>query len=187
MVDKIKPLKIETTTDGSQSDPFPTEVNPTQDYLSAKGIAFNNSDNTTITESSGEVFHKDVFRTTPKTLRELVNFDSYSYAPAISSNNNSYTIVGRIHFLGTTYYKSPVKIQAIMQTSVGVIGNIRLYDVTNAKVIVEKTGIPANTSPTIFDLGVISNLPVSEAIFEIQMQRTSGLTSIYCHSIVLKW
>lgn len=43
-VDKVKPLKMETTGGGSQTDPFPKETNPLEDYLSAKGIAFENLD-----------------------------------------------------------------------------------------------------------------------------------------------
>lgn len=44
MVDKVKALKIETPTDGTQSNPFPTETDPTEDYLATKGLAFENSD-----------------------------------------------------------------------------------------------------------------------------------------------
>lgn len=44
MIDKIKPLKIETAIDGTQTDPFPTEANPAQDYVAAKGVSFENSD-----------------------------------------------------------------------------------------------------------------------------------------------
>jgi hypothetical protein len=45
MVDKVKPLKIENpATGGTNTDPFPTETSPTQDYIAAKGFAFENSD-----------------------------------------------------------------------------------------------------------------------------------------------
>jgi hypothetical protein len=44
MVDKIKPLKIESAVSGTQTDPFPTETNPAGDYGAFKGIAFENSD-----------------------------------------------------------------------------------------------------------------------------------------------
>lgn len=44
MVDKVRPIKIENTTDGSQDDAGEyTELNPAEDYLAAKGIAFENS------------------------------------------------------------------------------------------------------------------------------------------------
>jgi len=44
-MDKIRPLKIENTTDGSQDDGgYQTEANPNEDYVSCKGISFENSD-----------------------------------------------------------------------------------------------------------------------------------------------
>lgn len=45
MVDKVKPLKIENAgTGGAETDVYPTEADPTEDYLSAKGISFGGSD-----------------------------------------------------------------------------------------------------------------------------------------------
>ena len=44
MVDKVKPLKIETSSGGTQIDVYPTETNVTQDYISAKGMSFEFSD-----------------------------------------------------------------------------------------------------------------------------------------------
>ena len=44
-IDKVRPLKIENTVDGSQDDDgYPTELNPVEDYVSAKGVSFENSD-----------------------------------------------------------------------------------------------------------------------------------------------
>lgn len=42
MVDKVKPLGLEDSTSGTQLLPTPTEMNPLQDYVAAKGIAFEN-------------------------------------------------------------------------------------------------------------------------------------------------
>lgn len=45
MVDKVKPLKIENSTlGGTENDPFPTEVDPSEDYIAAKGISFEGLD-----------------------------------------------------------------------------------------------------------------------------------------------
>lgn len=45
MVDKIKPLKMEDVNDGGDEiDLGPTEVDPSEDYLATKGLAFENSD-----------------------------------------------------------------------------------------------------------------------------------------------
>ncbi len=44
MVDKVKPLKIEDATSGTQVNPFPVETDPTEDHLATKGVAFENKD-----------------------------------------------------------------------------------------------------------------------------------------------
>lgn len=43
-VDKVKPLKFEDASSGSEMDFLPTETDPTEDYISAKGLAFENTD-----------------------------------------------------------------------------------------------------------------------------------------------
>lgn len=48
MVDKVKPLKLETSIDGTEVDPFPREADPIEDFLAAKGLAFENSDINTV-------------------------------------------------------------------------------------------------------------------------------------------
>jgi hypothetical protein len=49
MVDRVRPLKLESTaTGGSQDDLLPTAVNPTQDYIVSKGLALEDDDNTRI-------------------------------------------------------------------------------------------------------------------------------------------
>jgi len=43
-VDKVKPLKFETPTDGTELDVTPTGADPAEDYLACKGMAFENLD-----------------------------------------------------------------------------------------------------------------------------------------------
>lgn len=73
MADKIKPLKIENSAlGGTQNDPFPTEANPSQDYVAAKGVAFENSDTRLIDlNGAGNIQFTDASETTPKTVRQL--------------------------------------------------------------------------------------------------------------------
>lgn len=73
-VDKIKPLKIENAaTGGTQNDPFPVEADPAQDYVAAKGIAFENSDTRLFDLSAGgEIEWKDAGQATYKTLNSIV-------------------------------------------------------------------------------------------------------------------
>lgn len=89
MVDKVKPLKIEDTTSGTEFDMVPTETNPSEDYLAAKGIAFENSDNTTIEGDSGVMKFKDTDVTTQVSLQELVSSASPGFLFAFPGNNPS--------------------------------------------------------------------------------------------------
>lgn len=45
MADKVKPLGFENSAlGGTESLPTPTEIDPSEDFLAAKGMAFENSD-----------------------------------------------------------------------------------------------------------------------------------------------
>lgn len=55
-IDRVRPLKIESsTTGGTQLNLRPTDLDPTQDFVDCKGIAFNNTENTRIAENSGAI------------------------------------------------------------------------------------------------------------------------------------
>lgn len=73
MADKVKPLKLESSsTGGTENDFFQTEVNPTEDYVAAKGIALENNDNRLVDlDGSGNIQFKDAVETTPITVRKL--------------------------------------------------------------------------------------------------------------------
>ena len=89
MVDKVKPLKIEDSTSGTEFDMVPTETDPTEDYIASKGIAFENSDNTTIQGDSGVMKFKDTDITTEVSLQELVSSASPGFIFAFPGNNSS--------------------------------------------------------------------------------------------------
>ena len=60
MVDKIKPLKIEnSSTGGTEIDPFPREANPTQDYISTKGLAIEGLDDIRIDLENNQAGYSD--------------------------------------------------------------------------------------------------------------------------------
>ena len=58
-IDKVKALKFENAIDGTESDTRPTQTDPTEDYMSAKGVAFENSDDTFVRGESGVMEFKD--------------------------------------------------------------------------------------------------------------------------------
>ncbi len=65
MADKVKPLGFESTASGGGDNfPFPTELDPNEDYVAAKGIAFANNDNRLMDlDGSGNIQFKDATET----------------------------------------------------------------------------------------------------------------------------
>ena len=100
-----------------------------------------------------------------------------SYAKNIASTTQtSYAIVAEVIFGGTTALGTPTEIKALLEMSGATNIDIRIYDVTNALVIVEKL---ANVVPTatIVNLGALSNLSTGEAIWEVHLRRNGGTGS----------
>lgn len=85
MVDRVKPLKLESTPDGSVTDMYPVESNPAQDYFACKGISFEASNDRLLDLSAGgEVQYKDAVQTSYKTLNSI-------FAAIIFGNNYTYS------------------------------------------------------------------------------------------------
>lgn len=74
MVDKVQPLKLENPAlGGTEIDVFPTEADPTEDYLACKGIAFEDNDNRLIDlDGSGNMQFRDAGQVSPFRLNKLV-------------------------------------------------------------------------------------------------------------------
>lgn len=86
MVDKVRPLKIENPANGGDElDFMPTEMRPDEDFAAVKGIAFENSDNTTIEGDSGVMKFKDVEVTTPLSLKQITE-RPFSFTNIVSSS-----------------------------------------------------------------------------------------------------
>jgi hypothetical protein len=58
MVQRVKPLKIEYLETGGDLDYLPTETNPIEDYLSAKGLSFEGLDTYLLEKVGGIVKEK---------------------------------------------------------------------------------------------------------------------------------
>jgi hypothetical protein len=83
MVDKVKPLKYEDATSGTESDVYATETNPTEDYLACKGIAFENSDTKYVsTNGSGNLIFKDPSTGSDLTLSDFITLPATAFAPS---------------------------------------------------------------------------------------------------------
>ena len=86
----------------------------------------------------------------------------------VDSNNsaNSWKVLTSFIFLGTSTWGFPASIKVLAKQKSG-SGTIRIYDLTNDQTVATKDTI-ANSSYAIIDVGTLSNLPVTEAVFEIQ-------------------
>lgn len=93
MVDKVKPLKIES---GSDTDFLPTETDPTEDYIAAKGISIeNNNDYLIDAAADGQIRYKDSLQSTYRKLNEIYNFSYHKIdlnkTVQIPSNQHMFT------------------------------------------------------------------------------------------------
>lgn len=103
-------------------------------------------------------------------------FDLWRVAYANNSaetNSTSYSVVSRLIFCGTNDIGTPTEIKALLEMNNTTDISCRIYDVTNAQTVVESTNLTTNT-PTIVNLGAISNISTGEAIWEVQLLRTGG-------------
>jgi len=98
-VDKVKALKIENPAGGGvNTDPFPTETDPSVDYLAAKGIAFENLD-TFLVQKVGralvnlfpDLYQKITYTGVLPTALEFFNSSSFVSANRVARYDFTYT------------------------------------------------------------------------------------------------
>ena len=96
-IDKVKPLKIEDTTDGSQLNFTPTETNPNEDYIATKGIAFENTDNY-IAEKIGGILGFTI-----PDMSQKINYSGFDITSVEFYNGPTQTTINRIGKVDITY------------------------------------------------------------------------------------
>ena len=89
----------------------------------------------------------------------------------VSTTSGSYVIRRRVVFPGTDIVGVPINLFVLASVLSGT-GKIKIYDKTNGVTVCELTGI-ANTTFQIKNLGTISSLPETKAVFELQMETTA--------------
>ena len=98
-----------------------------------------------------------------------------SFGRQVQSNATTYERVAAFPFSGTAVIPTISKINALLRRNGAATSvSMRIYDITNAQVIAEVTGVTTLDETAITDLGVISNLPAGEATFEIQLLKVGG-------------
>lgn len=80
MVDRVKPLKNEESTNGTEIDFGPTETDPSEDYLAAKGLALENSDLLLIDAAGNEIQFTDPTNGTKK-VSDLLDAEQEDFDP----------------------------------------------------------------------------------------------------------
>jgi hypothetical protein len=100
-----------------------------------------------------------------------------------NTTSSTYSTVRRFNFRGTNTTGSPSSIRAVAYVNnASNNAQIRIQDITNSTTICQ-SAIFKNTTSAIIDLGVISNLPPNEAIFDIQIKTSSSSYSTYLQSV----
>lgn len=121
----------------------------------------------------------------PKEMHWLLRMGTY---PEAYSNSTSYLVAGLIRFPGSnTMGKAPSSIKVIAGGD-GDGMKVKIYDRTNSLMVAEKTDIPTDTDRGIYNLGDLSNIPVGEAVWEIQIASLSGMgTYANISEVTIEW
>ena len=91
-MDKVKPLKLENPSNGgTQTDIYPTEVNPSQDLVQGKGVALGANGTVVLQESLGVMLFSDEIITTPISLSSIVQGIALPRYTMTLVNNGTYT------------------------------------------------------------------------------------------------
>lgn len=105
----------------------------------------------------------------------------FSFGTGNSTGSGSYASVGRFVFRGTNWYGNIYSMSVIAYTNAS-SADIRIYDVTNAVVLAEETGL-SNGTPQSISMVPFANIPTNEAIIEIQARKSGLLGSITVDSV----
>ena len=90
------------------------------------------------------------------------------------------TIVSFIYG-GSLNVGTPTQINVVSYINTSpILYNLRIFDYTNVTVIAQLTGITrSNFTKQIDSMGALSNIPATSAIFEIQVQKQTGISSVF--------
>jgi len=124
-------------------------------------------------------------------VSHLISFSSdVNYG--VYTRNSYYTKLASFIYSGSNNVGNILEIYVnTWATENNMTFDIRIYDNTNSNVIAELQNISSTDEKNIQSLGVISNLPEEQAIFELHIKKTSGSFSIkkqaVCASLEIKY
>jgi len=124
-VDKVKALKFENSVDGTEENNRPTQTDPSEDYLAAKGVAFENSDDTKIQGNAGTMEFLDQDANNSSTL-----FSLFDLRNALT---NAFSAIG---FIATNVKDAIIHAKAERKAGIvlaaSFLGNPKTYNVVFA-------------------------------------------------------
>lgn len=91
----------------------------------------------------------------------------------VTTKNATYTFATRFIYMGSTTTGIPTTALVIGGVDSTATMSIRIFDITNSLTIAEVTDVTVIT-PSIINLGTISNIPTGQAIFELQILKSAG-------------
>ncbi len=111
----------------------------------------------------------ELLKISPTPTGKYIQFtfnDSNRYYKKIS-DSNVYSSVCRFIFEGSNIWGTLLNCKSIASLDDNGTGYFQLFDVTNNKIICQSLGF-TNQNDSIIDYGVISNVPLTESIFELR-------------------
>lgn len=103
---------------------------------------------------------------------------SFSVAYGLFQASASYIEVTSASYVAVSVFRFPgsslaaiTNVKAILSASSADNIGVRLYDVTNSQVIAEQALLAVGITQAIYDLGAATNVPTTEAMFEIQLRK----------------
>jgi hypothetical protein len=129
---------------------------------------------------------KQYCRTCQKTLRPSHHHLHISFAPPQTNNLTTYKTVGYLLYCGTVVVGVPHKLVIAAWSPGGYSGKVRIYDVTNARTIVETEDIML-TLPGIFEQPDCHNCTEDKALWEIQIRSNINGKQFVCAQVGVLW
>lgn len=191
MVDKVKPIKLESPSGGgTETDIFPTEVDPSEDYLAAKGLAVENNDGLLIKAVNSNLGFLDpvLGEKELKTLKSINLLLTDQSNPYLQNGSTTFAPIASFIWPGTSHSVAPTQVSAITFTNsanINVQGEMRLFDVTNSVILGTLTGF-TGTTPTIRTI-TTSGWAANPAVIEIQLRRTGNNGNARAQGLQLLW
>ena len=100
--------------------------------------------------------------------------DTAPYKVGEATSSTAYVALLAFRFGGSGAWGTPSEMKVVARVEQATRpGDIRIFDVTNGLAIAEVTGLTSLVD-AIVDLGIISNIPATEAIFELQAKKVGG-------------